>query len=387
MRPCFAARWKGLSVSHPSENPTTFWTGGQYSLYRLFLGSVLLLLFVRLLGMERFPEGTMPSPVTLLSPEKVGAIAWLVPVAGAFLSALLALGRMDRAAAWLLFFLLPGIDSPTLIISPLHLALVLHLFIPPAPYGSLAALGRTDPAGNWKMPDKVRTIAWLFLATAYVSSGLTQVLSMDWPLPSGFAEGFAVITAVGQLAFAPLALFPRCRQVIWGLAAGAQALQTPGLPPDFTLLFILALAFEPGWLKPPDAHQYDTVFYDGYCGLCHRLTRFLLAEDTRGLFHFAPLQGVTFREKVPEKVRADLPDSLVVLKRNGEILTRSQAALRTLKGLGGTWSLFARLGSILPTFFRDALYDLVAKTRFRIFGRTSDRCPVPPESTRGRFLP
>jgi predicted DCC family thiol-disulfide oxidoreductase YuxK len=131
----------------------------------------------------------------------------------------------------------------------------------------------------------------------------------------------------------------------------------------------------------------EVLFYDGGCGLCHRAVRFVLAADRAERFRFAPLQGETFRERIPEGQRAGLPDSLVLRTAEGAILTRSSATLHVLRRLGGPWRALAAQGGLVPRPLRDARYDLIARIRLRLFARPDDFCPLVPKELRSRFLP
>jgi predicted DCC family thiol-disulfide oxidoreductase YuxK len=131
----------------------------------------------------------------------------------------------------------------------------------------------------------------------------------------------------------------------------------------------------------------EIVFYDGHCGLCHRAVKFVLKHDRTGAaFHFAPLQGVTFREKIPEDRRAELPDSMVALTADGTLLTRSDAFLHICSRLGGGWRMLAAILSIVPRALRNAIYNFVARIRYRVFGRRDELCPIVPAELRARFL-
>jgi predicted DCC family thiol-disulfide oxidoreductase YuxK len=131
----------------------------------------------------------------------------------------------------------------------------------------------------------------------------------------------------------------------------------------------------------------DILFYDGHCALCHRSVKFVLRHDhDDSKFLFAPLQGSTFMEKIPSDRRAALPDSLIVLTSKDELFVRSGAFLHVCRRLGGVWGVLAAIVAIVPRIVRDAAYNLVARTRYRIFGRKEDLCPVVPASLRGRFL-
>ncbi|HUJ73546.1 MAG TPA: DCC1-like thiol-disulfide oxidoreductase family protein [bacterium] len=146
-------------------------------------------------------------------------------------------------------------------------------------------------------------------------------------------------------------------------------------------------------LPPPDAlgaiAQRDTparpplVLYDGACGLCQALVRFLLRHDRRGRLTFAPLQGSTARRLLGEEYAARAR-SLVLLDGRGRH-ERSRAVLRTLAGMGGAWRL-AWLLLAVPRPLRDAVYDAVAARRGRGGAQEAYCLPASAEE-RGRLLP
>ncbi|HTA51967.1 MAG TPA: DCC1-like thiol-disulfide oxidoreductase family protein [Candidatus Acidoferrum sp.] len=136
------------------------------------------------------------------------------------------------------------------------------------------------------------------------------------------------------------------------------------------------------------ASEPEILFYDGHCGLCHRAVKFVLKHDRSGYaFRFAPLQGQTFQSLVPPERRAGLPDSVVVLTADGNLLTRSDAFLHTLQKLGGGWNILARILGVIPRPLRDAVYNTVARIRYRVFGTRDDLCPIVPADLRARFDP
>jgi predicted DCC family thiol-disulfide oxidoreductase YuxK len=118
----------------------------------------------------------------------------------------------------------------------------------------------------------------------------------------------------------------------------------------------------------------DTIFYDGHCGLCHRLVRFVLAADRQGVFRFAPLE-----------IRASLPESIVVRTADGELLVRWAASLYILSRLGGIWRLMGNTLDLLPCGFLDWCYDRVAGVRKRLFREPEEACPRVPPHLRSRF--
>jgi predicted DCC family thiol-disulfide oxidoreductase YuxK len=130
------------------------------------------------------------------------------------------------------------------------------------------------------------------------------------------------------------------------------------------------------------------LFYDGTCALCHRAVKFALRHDAIvRAFRFAPLQGSTFERLIHPATRASLPDSMVILTSSGEVLTRSDAALELLRHAGGAYSVLSRALGIVPRPVRDAAYNAVAAVRYKIFGRTTDLCPVMTPQQRERFDP
>jgi predicted DCC family thiol-disulfide oxidoreductase YuxK len=128
----------------------------------------------------------------------------------------------------------------------------------------------------------------------------------------------------------------------------------------------------------------DLVFYDGSCALCHRTVRFILRRDRAAAFRFAPLDGETFRARLGNC--ADMPDSLVLLTSSGAVLTRSDAVIHVLRRLGGIWRAAARFARLLPRPLRNGLYDVIARTRYRIFGREPKACPLVAPDLASRFL-
>ncbi len=133
---------------------------------------------------------------------------------------------------------------------------------------------------------------------------------------------------------------------------------------------------------PPSGDPRPLVFFDGDCGLCDRFVRFLVARDRRERLHFAPLQGDAARHLIPPET-AESTDSVILLDEDG-LHVRSEAALRAIAQLGGVWRLGGALRAV-PRGLRDAVYDLVARNRYRWFGGARV-CPLPGRSERGRFL-
>jgi predicted DCC family thiol-disulfide oxidoreductase YuxK len=124
--------------------------------------------------------------------------------------------------------------------------------------------------------------------------------------------------------------------------------------------------------------------------LCNRLVQFVLPRDPQAVFHFAALQSELGRSIVKRHGRD--PGALdtvylVVNQRSAKpvLLERARAALFVLKTLGFPWSLIAPPLGILPDFLLTIGYNLVARHRYRVFGRY-DTCPLPSPEHRQRFV-
>ena len=147
--------------------------------------------------------------------------------------------------------------------------------------------------------------------------------------------------------------------------------------------------------SPDAAHnsvQYRTLLlYDGLCPLCHGFVRFVLRQDRRQIFSFAPLQGTSAQTILARhNIDTSALDTVVLVLSaqtpQESLLFRSDAATEVLLRLGGAWALWARLLLKLPRGLRESRYRLVARWRYRIFGQYTT-CPVPAPKDAARFLP
>jgi predicted DCC family thiol-disulfide oxidoreductase YuxK len=131
------------------------------------------------------------------------------------------------------------------------------------------------------------------------------------------------------------------------------------------------------------------VLYDGVCGFCNGVVRFLLRRDRQGRIWFAALQSALAAEVLARHGRTPTSDDTMYLVTGlgtpGERLAwKSEAALTVARAIGWPWRL-ARVFLIVPRGLRDRAYDLIAAVRYRLFGR-HDQCPIPPPAWRQRFL-
>ena len=340
-------------------------TGGHFSVLRFALGVWLAIG----LGSRSTSES---DPKTLV-----------IHLSGVLFAVAVALGWWSRLAAVCLAAVIvvehAGSDLGPAVLVAVPLGLVAAL--PVAPYGSMDARGRPDPGGGFEIPEGVvRGVIALVLGVALLFSFEERGLTGDALVPAW--------TGATSL-FAVLAWSKRTRAVAV-LALGAALVARIALRPDDMwsppLAFVLLLAFDADFVPPLRASEPDRVFYDGACGLCHRAVRFALAEDRAGnAVRFAPIAGDAFLDSVPEELRANLPDSIVVRTAEGALLVRSAALLRVGERMGGIWRAAALLVRLVPRAIRDFGYDRVAAIRHRLFAKPADVCPVVPRELRARF--
>ncbi|NKB87677.1 MAG: DUF393 domain-containing protein [Acidobacteria bacterium] len=127
------------------------------------------------------------------------------------------------------------------------------------------------------------------------------------------------------------------------------------------------------------------MLFDGVCNLCNAAVQWVLARDRAGKIHFASLQSQAGRDAI-ETAGVDpdsLPDSFVLIDEHG-VRTRAEAALGVATHLGLPYSLLGA-ARVVPAAIRDAIYSLVARNRYRWFGREST-CMLPTAEVAGRFL-
>jgi len=125
------------------------------------------------------------------------------------------------------------------------------------------------------------------------------------------------------------------------------------------------------------------VFFDGVCNFCNASVQWIIKKESQTLFLFAPLQGKAAKEKLNYVGKLHPPAS-VILFENGMVYSKSKAALRIARYLKWPWR-FLVIFTIVPAFIRDIFYDIIAKNRYKWFGK-KDSCMLPSAEMRSRFL-
>jgi predicted DCC family thiol-disulfide oxidoreductase YuxK len=126
------------------------------------------------------------------------------------------------------------------------------------------------------------------------------------------------------------------------------------------------------------------IYFDGVCNLCTGSVQFVLKRDKKKIFRFASLQGEGGRKLLKDYQLPALNYKTFIVEEGGKVFTRSTAALRVFKHLGGAWSLLY-IFIIIPAFIRDAVYNFVSNNRYSWFGKT-DECWLPKAEWKNRFI-
>lgn len=131
-------------------------------------------------------------------------------------------------------------------------------------------------------------------------------------------------------------------------------------------------------------NEHPVIFFDGFCNLCNGAVQFVIKRDRKNLFRFASLQSdyaaVALKKFDIEPAQGDS----FVLLANGKVYQRSTAALKVARKLSGLWPLLYGF-IIVPRFIRDAIYNWIARNRYKWFGK-QDSCWVPTPELKQKFL-
>ncbi|HNQ12912.1 MAG TPA: DCC1-like thiol-disulfide oxidoreductase family protein [Bacteroidia bacterium] len=133
-----------------------------------------------------------------------------------------------------------------------------------------------------------------------------------------------------------------------------------------------------------DIKNLHLILYDGQCKLCNFWVRFVLKRDKKEKFHFCHRQS-----EMGKKIISHMPDKIkqhdsVLFMDQGRLFAQSDAIIMILRRLGGIYNLLF-LFIIIPHFIRNFVYRLVARYRYKWFGKT-DQCVLPDPKWNARFL-
>lgn len=127
------------------------------------------------------------------------------------------------------------------------------------------------------------------------------------------------------------------------------------------------------------------ILFDGVCNLCNSAINFIIKRDKKGIFRYASLQS-EIGEKLIANRNIDISkiDSILLIDPKIAYYHKSTAALHIAKELSGLYPILS-VFLILPKFFRDWIYDIVAKNRYKWFGK-KESCMIPTAELKALFI-
>jgi predicted DCC family thiol-disulfide oxidoreductase YuxK len=126
------------------------------------------------------------------------------------------------------------------------------------------------------------------------------------------------------------------------------------------------------------------ILFDGVCNLCNRGVQSIIKKDTKKQFRFASLQGKTGQALLRQFNLPVTDLNSFVLIEGDKAYIKSTAALRIAKLAGGFWKILYGF-IIVPRFIRDGVYNIIARNRYKWFGRREE-CMIPTPELKERFL-
>lgn len=134
----------------------------------------------------------------------------------------------------------------------------------------------------------------------------------------------------------------------------------------------------------PDYGDKRPLFiFDHVCVLCSGGVSFIMKHDRKGAIVFTPAQG-PLGQAMCGHFGIDW-NATYVFVRNGKAYTKSDGYFEVARALGGWWRL-GLVFQIIPRPLRDWAYDLIARNRYRWFGKTAEACALLTPEQRARLL-
>jgi predicted DCC family thiol-disulfide oxidoreductase YuxK len=127
----------------------------------------------------------------------------------------------------------------------------------------------------------------------------------------------------------------------------------------------------------------DLILFDGVCNFCSASVNFVIKNDSQNRYQFASLQSDYGQALLTQHHLNNYDLNTVFLISNGKLYSKSEAVLQIARHLRG-WSWIAWFRWV-PLFIRNTLYDLVARNRYRIFGK-ANTCHIPTAAQKNRFI-
>lgn len=126
------------------------------------------------------------------------------------------------------------------------------------------------------------------------------------------------------------------------------------------------------------------ILFDGVCNFCNAIVNFIIRQDRKNVFLFAALQSESGKKLLEQyHINWQRSDSFVVIE-NDKAYIKSNATLKLYAKLPWYWG-WTQIFWIVPKFIRDWIYSVIARNRYKWFGK-KDECMVPSQEVKQRFL-
>jgi len=135
-----------------------------------------------------------------------------------------------------------------------------------------------------------------------------------------------------------------------------------------------------------DLKNNKIIFFDGVCNLCNGFIDFVIKRDSKKIIHYASLQSEVSKILMKnENINIGENFSTIYFYDAGKFYKQSSAILMIVKNLSLGYKLAASVCLIIPKGIRNAVYNYIAKNRYRFFGK-KETCRLPSIEERNQFL-
>ena len=131
-------------------------------------------------------------------------------------------------------------------------------------------------------------------------------------------------------------------------------------------------------------HDKPIILFDGVCNLCNTSVQFIIKRDSKKNFMFSSLQSDAGQAILLQNNLENLDFDTIILLEDGIVYDKSTAILKIIRRLSGFYK-FGYIFIMVPKFIRDFVYKIIAKNRYKWFGKR-DTCMIPTEELKLRFL-
>ncbi len=131
--------------------------------------------------------------------------------------------------------------------------------------------------------------------------------------------------------------------------------------------------------------KHKIILFDGVCNLCNNSIQFIIKRDKKDVFRYAALQSDIGQQLIAERgIDTTNIDSIILIEPGLAYHIKSSAALKIGRMFGGAWQVLA-IFEWIPSPIRNFFYDIIAKNRYRWFGK-QDACMIPTPELKAKFL-